>query len=407
MKSSEIAETLKFIDKKIAYPDIYSIEGASTNPEVTVNGKKVLMFCSNNYLSIATDSRIKEVMRGAVEKYGMGSGGSRLVSGNIDIQAELEAKIAQFKGVEDAITFSTGYMANTGVIPVLLKPPTTSFFGYIKDKTFLRDASLVLSDELNHASIVDGVRLSKAEKIVFRHKDTAGLEEALKTSRGYKRKLIVTDGVFSMDGDIAPLSDIMNLAKKHDAVVMVDDAHATGILGEHGKGTAEHFHLTENPDISMGTFTKVFGGVGGFVAGSRDLIKYLRVTARTYIFSAPIPPVIATGLIKAIDIVASEPERRRKLWENITYAHAGLRSKNLNILESETQITPILIGDEKKAINVSRRLLELGCFLPCVRWPAVARGASRLRMTLMTDHTKEQIDALIGALEIVKKEFKF
>src|SRR3989344_276815 len=407
MKLSEINKVLSFIEDKVIYPDISTIEGASTNPEITVNGEKVLIFCSNNYLSLATDPRIKEEMKKAVERYGLGSGGSRLVSGNTEIQGELERKIAQFKGTEDAITFSTGYMANTGVIPALLDPLAHSFVSYLKGKTFLRDTSVVFSDELNHASIVDGIRLSRAEKIIYKHRDLDDLERLLKKASGYSRKLIITDGVFSMDGDITPLGGIMGLGKKYDVVVMVDDAHATGVLGESGRGTAQHFHLQTPPDITMGTFTKVFGGVGGFIAGTKELIKYLRVTARTYIFSAPIPPVIAAGLIKSIDIVSSEPQRRERLWGNVSYLHEQLAKHDFDTLESQTQIIPIVIGDEKKAITVSRRLLEKGYFIPCIRWPAVAHGASRLRLTLMADHTKEHMDGLVKALVSIKEELRF
>ncbi len=407
MQSKELRSILDFIDEKITYPDIFSIEGASTNPEVTVGGKKVLIFCSNNYLSTAADKRIKEEMIKAVNIYGMGSGGSRLISGNISIQEQLEKKIAKFKGTEDAITFSTGYMANTGVIPALLTPPVTSALSYLKNKTFLRDKSIVFSDELNHASIVDGIRLSKAEKYIYQHKDMADLEKGLKSSKKYKTRLIITDGVFSMDGDIAPLDEIMALAKKYNASVMVDDAHSTGILGEKGQGTAEHFKIPHHPEITMGTFTKVFGGVGGFVAGSKELIKYLRVTARTYIFSAPIPPAIAAGIIEAIEIVATEPQRREKLWKNVHYFKEHLHQNGFNTLGSETQIIPIFIGDEKKAVKVARRLLELGFFTPCVRWPAVSHGQSRLRLTLMSEHTKEQIDSLVKALIQVRTEIHF
>lgn len=407
MKSKDLNDILSFIEKKVGYPDISTIEGAPTNPEVFVGGKKVLIFCSNNYLSLATDKRIKDEMKMATDRFGMGSGGSRLVSGNTSIQEKLEEKIAEFKGTEAAITFSTGYMANTGAIPALLEPPVSSVVGYFREKMSLGDKSIVFSDELNHASIVDGVRLSKAERIIYKHRDVNDLEKHLKSARGFKRKLIITDGVFSMDGDIAPLEQIMVIAQAYGASVMVDDAHATGVLGENGRGTAEHFKMSVYPEITMGTFTKVFGGVGGFICGSKELIKYLRVTARTYIFSAPIPPVIAAGLIKAIDIVSSEPERRTTLMESVHYFHRKIRGAGFNVLGSETQIIPIVIGDEKKAIAVSRRLLELGFFIPCIRWPAVPHGMSRLRLTLMAAHSIEQIDSLVDVLIKVRSEIKF
>jgi len=408
MDISQIKATLDFIEKEVKYPDIITIQGASTNPIIKVKDKDVLIFCSNNYLSVAADPRIKASVIDAVNVYGMGSGGSRLISGNIDIQEKLERKIADFKGAEDAIIFATGYMTNTGVIPALLEPPVSSVVSYLKSKTFFRDKSAVFSDELNHASIVDGIRLSRADKFIYKHKDVNHLEKLLKSARGYKNKLIITDGVFSMDGDIAPLKKIVELAEKYNAMVMVDDAHATGIVGKDGSGTSEYFDLGHHPKIIiMGTFTKVFGGTGGFIAGPKELIKYLRVTARTYVFSAPIPPAISAGIITAIDIVKNEPERRVRLWENVKYLQKKLAENNYNTLDSETQICPIFIGDEKKAIEVSRKLLESGIFISCVRWPAVNHGESRLRLTLMADHTKEQIDKLIETLNTVRKEYDF
>jgi 7-keto-8-aminopelargonate synthetase-like enzyme len=298
-------------------------------------------------------------------------------------------------------------MTNIGVLPALLAPPITSVSDYLKDKLTLKK-SVVFSDEYNHASIIDGIKLSKAEKVVYRHRDLNQLESALKKYRRVRSKLIVTDGVFSMDGDIAPLDRIIELAREHGASVMVDDAHATGILGENGGGTMDYFKIKHSPDlIVMGTFTKVFGGVGGFVVGPETLIKYLRVTARTYIFSAPIPPAISAGLIESIKVVRQEPERRIRLWANINHLKNKLEEKGFNTLGSQTQIIPLYIGNEDTAICVSRRLLALGIFLPCVRWPAVAHGMARLRLTLMASHTKEQIDEFVNKLEAVRREIPF
>lgn len=404
----KIKKTLEAIEEKLTYPDVYTIEGAPTNPEIVIDGKKILIFCSNNYLGTAADPRVKKSVIEAVEIYGMGSGGSRLVSGNTAVQEKLEAKIAEFKETEDAITFTTGYMANTGVIPALLNPPVLSKLEYFKRKIFFAEKAVVFSDELNHASIVDGIKLSKAEKVIFKHCDMLDLEKKLKRKRRFGRKLIITDGVFSMDGDIAPLDRIVYLAKKYNAIVMVDDAHATGILGDKGKGSLDYFKIPHDERVVvMGTFTKVFGGIGGFIAGPRDLIKYLRVTARTYIFSAPVPPAIASGIITAIDVVASEPDRRIKLWYNINYMKNRLAEHNFNFLKSDTQIIPIYIGDEKKAIQASRKLLEYGIFASCIRWPAVAQGASRLRVTVISSHTKEHMDAFIEALIRVRNEIHF
>lgn len=402
----DVHDTLTFIENNIIYPEVYTIEGASTNPEIFIKGKKVLIFCSNNYLGLATDSRIKEEMIKAIKIYGMGSGGSRLVSGNTDVQMELEKKIAKFKGTEDAITFVTGYMAKTGVIPAVLNPPITNTLSALKNK-IIKDKTAIFSDKLNHASIIDGAILSKAERVVYSHKDMADLDQKLSERKGYKRKLIVTDGVFSMDGDIAPLDRIMEISEKHGATVMVDDAHATGVLGDNGQGTSDYFNLVKSPDIVLGTFTKVFGGIGGFVVGSKDLIKYLKVTARTYIFTAPIPPVIAKGLVKSIDIVMNERDRRLKLNENSKYLREKLKSLGFNILESETQIIPVFIGDEKKCVEISKKLLELGIYASSIRWPAVEHGASRLRLTVMSKHSTQQIDKLISALVQVRNEYHF
>lgn len=407
MLIQDIEKVLRVVREKSLYPDIHRIDSASTNPEIIINGKKVLIFCSNNYLGTATDERIKEEIIKAVSTYGMGSGGSRLVSGNTAPQELLEKKVADFKETEAAITFATGYMANTGIIPALFNLPNLSATDYLKDKFLSENKGVIFSDELNHASIVDGARLSKAERVKYRHCDVEDLRTQLKKKRGIGRKLIITDGVFSMDGDITPLPEIMNLAEEYGAAVMVDDAHATGILGIRGKGTAEYFGLKNKPEITMGTFTKVFGGLGGFVAGSQDLIDYLKVTARTYIFSAPIPPAIVVGIIKSMEIVSNEPERRLILWKNINHFKNRLEEKGFNTLRSETQIIPIFIGDEHRAIKVSRKLLERGFFVPAIRWPAVEHGKSRLRITLMTSHTIEQIDELFDALVKIRDEIKF
>lgn len=402
----DIKKTLEFINKEALYPDMHVVEGASTDPEIIIDGRKVLIFSSNNYLGLATDTRVKEVVIEGVREYGMGSGGSRLISGNTRPQKTLEKSIADFKGAEEAIIFATGYMANTGVIPALFNLPTISLKDYVAKKLFSNNKGYIFSDELNHASIVDGARLAKAERLIYKHCDTGDLEKKLKSIKG-GRKLIITDGVFSMDGDIAPLDKIMELAKKYNSTVMVDDAHATGILGENGKGTAEYFGLKEQPEITLGTFTKVFGGVGGFIVGSKELVGYLRVTARTYIFSAPIPPAISLGLVKSLEIITSEKERRIKLWENVAYLKKLLTENGFDTLKSETQIIPIFIGDDQKAISASRKMLEYGIFAPCVRWPAVAHGQSRLRITLMSTHTKEQINAFFNALMKTRSEVGF
>lgn len=392
-------DIIDFINKNGLYPDIHIIEGVSTEPEIIIKGERYLQFCSNNYLGIATDKRIKIVLIEAIKKYGMGSGGSRLISGNLDIQVELEREIARYKKQRDAICFLAGYMANIGAIPPLVNLLD------IKNGKFIEEGTAIFSDELNHASIIDGCRLTKTERIIYRHKDMGDLESKLQKSQA-KIKLVVTDGVFSMDGDITPLDKIAELCKRYHAIVMVDDAHGSGILGENGRGTPEYFHIEDKIPIVMGTFTKTFGGIGGFIASDKDTIEYLRITARSYIFSAPIAPPIAAGLIEAIKIVEKEPQRRRTLLDNISYLKSNLNKIGFNTLGSETQIIPIFIGKEEKAIQFSRKLFKNNIFLPCVRWPAVENGKARLRITLTSLHIKQQLDYLLDNIKKIGKELK-
>jgi len=403
----DIKQVLDFIKRNGLYPEIPTIEGAPTDTEVVVGGKKLLMFSSNNYLGLANHPDIKRTMIEAVQKYGMGSGGSRLVSGTTDVQLELEDAVAKFKGCETAMTFVTGYMANTGPIPALLNIPNISAKTVIMSKLGLKKKAAVFSDELNHASIIDGCRLAKVDRFVYKHRDVDDLEKKLKKAKRYKRKLIITDGIFSMAGDIAPLPQIMALGKKYKAMVYVDDAHATGVLGENGRGTDEYFHLEEKPDVVMGTFTKSFGGIGGFIAGSKDLIDYLRATARTYIFTAPIPPAVVAGLIKAVRIVEGDKDRIKKLWDNVNYVRTRLGEQGFNLLNSSTPIIPVLVGPDKKGIEVAKRMFEKGIFTPCVRWPAVPHERSILRVTIMTIHSREQIDKFVDTLIQVRKEAGF
>jgi 8-amino-7-oxononanoate synthase len=393
-------------DKKKIYPDIPVIDGGA-DPEVVVDGKKLLMFSSNNYLGLTSHPKIKAAAHEAIEKYGTGSGGSRLLSGNLKIHEEAEQKVASFKGGEAAIIFPTGYSANLGAISGFLNLLNISL------RNFFMRKGMVFSDDLNHASIIDGCRLSGAKTVVYPHKDMNALESKLKRYR-YRRKLVITDGVFSMDGDIAPLDQIAYLAKKYDAVTMVDEAHATGILGVNGRGTVEHFHLKpmKDIDIIMGTFSKSVGAVGGYVVGSMDLIRYLRVAARSYMFSAAMSPVTAATIIAAIDLMESDQTLRTRLWENTNNLKEGFKRLGFNTFSSETQIIPILIGKDDKGVEFSRRLFNYGIYGPCVRWPAVTRNQSRIRFTVMASHTKEQIDYLLNCCEslrdtmnLVKKSF--
>jgi 8-amino-7-oxononanoate synthase len=393
-----IEKVLKYLDKNKIYPEILTIDGCPTKTVFSKNGKKIISFCSNDYLGLANSEILKNAARKAIDKYGIGSGGSRLISGNTDIQIELERKIADFKDQEDAITFTTGYMANSGVIPAIIN--VTRFLPSMSKK------NVIFSDELNHASIVDGCRLSYAEIVKYKHGDINDLEDKIKKYKEF-RKMIVTDGVFSMDGDIAPVPDIVKLAKKYKAIVMVDDAHGSGVLGKNGKGVIDYFNLNPGDvQVVMGTFTKAFGGIGGFIAGSKELIRYLRVSARTYIFTAPIPPIICASLIASIGEAEKNDKLRKKLWENADYLKLNLKNVGLNTMSSESQIIPILVGNEKRCDELSKKLLESGLFVASVKWPAVPKGMARLRVTVKSDHTKEQLDYFIDTIKKISKNLK-
>lgn len=376
-------------------------------PEVIVNGKKVLLFASNNYLGMTKDSRVIEAAKEGLEKWGIGNGSARLLTGNLEIHQKLEDATAHFKGKEACISFVSGYMANSGTIPALAAVYKTDLLSLISGKTEKDRDTVIFSDEFNHASIVAGIRLSKCDKEIYKHRDVDDLEDRLKKYPKNRRKIIATDGVFSMDGDITPLPHIIELAKKYNALTYLDDAHGTGILGKNGRGVEDYFDIEGSVDVVMGTYTKSFGGVGGFVVGTQKLIDYLKITADSFIFTAPIAPPVVYGLTKAVEIVEKETWRREKLLENAKYLREKLRENGFNCLDSETQIIPVLIGDEKKAIKVTELLLEKGIFIPTARWPAVSKGQARLRITVSCEHTKEQIDILISELEKLKAEFKF
>lgn len=344
----------------------------------TINHKEHLIFCSNNYLGLAKHPKVTEASIKAIKEFGFGAGASRLISGNTVIHEELEKMIAKFKGRDAAIVFSTGYMANLGVISSLVGENDT-----------------IIIDRLNHASIVDACRLSKAKLQVYPHKDMAALEKILKRSDKFKKRLIVTDSLFSMDGDIAPLPQIVKLAKEYNAITMIDEAHATGTLGENGKGAEEHFGIEGQIDIVMGTLSKAIGSLGGFVAGSQELINYLRNRARSFIYTTALPPAACAAALAAIEIIENEPELVRNLRMNSRF------------LGKETPIIPILIGDADKTTEVSQKLFDRGIFVSGIRPPTVPKGESRLRITVSAVHTKEEIECLASLLqELIPKSEK-
>jgi glycine C-acetyltransferase len=403
----KIKEILKLVEEYGLYPDIKIVTGGiSSAPEFIVNGKKVLSFCSGNYLGLANNEEVKRAIIEGLHQYGIHPSGSVLISGTLEIHRKLEKEIADFLGFEDAMIFHTSTMANMGVIPPLIDLPYLRFFHPLKNFFPFIKESAIFSDELNHPTIIEGCRLAKAEKVIYKHCDMNDLERKLKKYKRRRRKLIVTDGVFSATGEIAPLKEIIELAQKYSAMVYVDDAIATGILGENGRGTMEHLGLKEGVDILVTTFSKCFGILGGVAASKKEIIKYLRISTKTYIFSGAFLGALAKGILKALEIIKRDKWRRIKCWENAKYLKNKLEEAGFNTLNTQTPIIPILIGDEKKAIEMSRELFERGILSPPFRWPAVPRGQALMRFTVTCEYTKEQLDRLIENLIIVGKKYK-
>jgi len=353
----------------------------------TYDGKRVINLASNNYLGLCNHPKLREAAIAATQKYGVGSGAVRTIAGTMRIHMELEEKIAAFKGVEACVVFQSGFAANAGTV-----------------SSILSKEDFILSDELNHASIIDGARLSKAKIKVFRHKDIAHAEELLKEIQSEPgRKLLITDGVFSMDGDIGPVDKLCDLADKYGAIMMVDDAHASGVLGRNGRGSVDHFHCTARVDVQVGTLSKAIGALGGYVCGSRDLIDYLYHRARPFLFSTSHPPSVAATCIAAFDLLEAEPERIQRLWDNTSYfkqqlTAAGFDTGGKTTPASETPITPIILGDGRKTMDFSRALFEAGLMATGIAFPTVPEGKARIRTIMTSEHTREQIDQ---ALEIL------
>ncbi len=357
-------------------------------PRSVIDGREVINLSSNNYLGLADDPRLKQAMIEATEAYGAGSGAVRTIIGTMTIHNQLEQKLAEFKHVEAAVVFQSGFTCNSGVIPVLVG-----------------EQDAVISDELNHASIIDGCRLSKAKIHRYKHADMDDLARVLKETDGqYRRRLIITDGVFSMDGDIAPLPQIVELAEKHGCLTYVDDAHASGVLGDCGRGTVNHFGLEGRVTVQVGTLSKAVGVLGGYVAGPRALIELLWHKGRPFLFSTSHPPGVAAACLKAIEIMEQEPERIERLWENTRYFKKQLTDLGFDTGKSETPITPVIVGDEVKAMKLSDRLLEEGVFAQGIAYPTVPRGKARVRTIVTAAHTKEDLDEALAAFAKVGRE---
>jgi glycine C-acetyltransferase len=357
---------------------------------VKMNGEEVVNLSSNNYLGLANHPKVRQAALDAIEKWGVGAGAVRWIGGTMAVHEELEKRLASFKHVESVLVFTSGFTANSGCIPAVLTPE-----------------DVVISDELNHASIIDGVRLStakykKSEGYVYNHKDMEHLEKILKNTQQFAKRMIITDGVFSMDGDIAPMPDIVQLAEQYNAFVMIDDAHASGVLGKNGAGTTSHFNLYGRVDIQLGTLSKALGVVGGYIAGSELLKEWLINRGRPYLFSTAHPPMVAAALIAALDIMENDPEPMQRLWDNTRWWKNALHEAGFDTMGSETPITPVYVGDEAEAQEMEKMLWEEGVYALAIVFPTVARGKARLRTMPSAAHSREDLEFALAAFKRVR-----
>ncbi|MBP2026234.1 glycine C-acetyltransferase [Acetoanaerobium pronyense] len=369
------------------YKEIATLDGPN-EAECLVNGKKVINLSSNNYLGFSNHPRLKKAAIAAIEEFGAGAGAVRPIIGNMKIHDELEELLAEFKREEAVLVFQSGFNCNAGTIQAVTD-----------------EGDLILSDELNHASIIDGARLSKAKKARYKHSDMEDLERILKEDRDkYNNVLIITDGVFSMDGDIAKLPEIVEIAEKYNCMTYVDDAHSSGVLGQSGRGTIDHFDLHGRVDFTIGTLSKAIGVVGGYVAGKKASIEWLKNRGRPFLFSTALPPAAIGAIIEAIKMLMESEEYTDKLWDNARYFKEKMSTLGFNTGESETPITPIIIGEEAKAIEFSKKLFEAGVFVSPIVFPTVPKGTGRVRCMVTAGHTKEQLDRAVEIFETVGKE---
>ena len=375
----EIA-TLKKEERFIEPAILQSEQG----PVCLVNGKEVINLTSNNYLCLASHPKVKEAAVEATKKYGIGTAAVRTIIGTTSLHEVLEKRLAEFKGTEASIVIQSGFTSNVAVCQSLMTSPQ----------------DVLISDELNHASIIDGARLSKAKRKIYRHSDMAHLKEILENDEDVKnarRKMLVTDGVFSMDGDIANLPEIVELCKKHNVITMVDDAHASGVIGPQGRGTVAYYNLKGQVDIQIGTLSKAFATIGGYAAGSFELKQYLQSVARPFLFSSSHPPAVIASCIAGLDVIYNEPERLKRLWDNTKFFKEELKKAGFDTGKSQTPITPVMVGDEKKAKELSKMLFEEGVFALAIVFPTVPKGKARIRTIVTSDHTQENLQKAVNA----------
>jgi glycine C-acetyltransferase len=386
---------LDFLVKDIAdlkdsglYNTIRTLEGANS-PWVTIGGKKLLNLSSNNYLGLANHPEMIKAAKDAVDKYGVGAGAVRSIAGTMDLHIKLEEALARFKGREACVVFQSGFLANAGVIPAII-----------------RKEDVIFSDELNHASVIDGCRLTKAPILRYKHNDMADLERIIKENPNYERKYIITDGVFSMDGDIADLKSIAALGEKYNCVTMVDDAHGEGVLGKGGRGVVNHLGLGERIDIEVGTLSKAFGCAGGFVAGRREIAEWLKQRGRPFLFSNALSPSEAAGCLKAIELLEKSETLVTTLWDNSKYFKSAMKEAGFDIGISQTPITPVMLGEANVAHGMSKRLFEEGVFAMAIGYPTVPKGKARIRVMLSAGHSKKDLDYGIERFVKIGREFK-
>ncbi|HZU13193.1 MAG TPA: glycine C-acetyltransferase [Chloroflexota bacterium] len=353
-------------------------------PRATFDGREVINLSSNNYLGLTTHPRLIAAAEEAARRFGAGSGSVRTIAGTMDMHEELERKLADFKHTEASLVFQSGFTCNSGTIPVVAE-----------------EGDVIISDELNHASIIDGIRLSKAARKIYPHADMAGLERALEESSGFRRKLVITDGVFSMDGDVAPLPDIVERAERFGAMVYVDDAHASGVFGKNGRGTVDHFGLHGRVHFQIGTLSKAIGVLGGYVATTQAMRDLLIHKARPFLFSTSHPPAVTAAVIAALDVLLDEPERIDRLWNNTRYFKRGLQNLGLDTGHSESPITPVIAGEGRKAMQLSDGLFREGVFAQGIGYPTVPDAKSRVRTIVTSEHTRDDLDQALAAFEKV------
>src|SRR5467141_637062 len=381
-----LREELRGLDQQDLLWHVRTLQSPSA-PHARVDGKSVIVFCSNNYVGLANHPKLRQAAIAATRKYGAGSGSVRVIAGTMDLHVKLEKALADYRGTESSITFQSGYATNLGVIMSLVD-----------------ERDLIISDELNHGSIIDGCRLTKAERRVYKHKDMSDLEKQLQGTERFRRVLVITDGVFSMDGDIAPLKDIVKLTQEHSAVTYVDDAHGDGVLGENGRGITNHFHLEGKVDVDMGTFSKAFGCVGGYVVGSKDLCVYLQNKVRSYLLSGSHPPSVVGACIAALKQVQRQPGLVKNLWDNTSYFKKGLQQLGFDTGQSQTPITPIMVGDSRLARKLADGMFDLKVFVLPIVYPMVAKDRARIRTIVTSTHSKRDLDFALAAFEKVGKQ---